>query len=301
MRLAHLAVQAGLPAGVLNVVPGLGHTVGRALGLHMDVDMLTFTGSTDVGKRVMQYSGQSNMKVIMAECGGKSPQIVFDDGVDLNVIADSIARSLLTNQGQICSIGTRLIVQRSIETALLDKLCERFQRIVMGNALDPKTTFGPVASAKQCARVMEYIGSAREEGAELVIGGSRALRESKGFFIEPTLFRCVPPSARIAREEIFGPVMVTTCFDREAEAIQIANDTDYGLAAYAWTAQIATGMRIMKSIRASIQINAAAPAGEGAGFATCYEPARQSGIGIEGGLTGMTSYLRRQRVAFNHG
>lgn len=300
LRIAQLALQAGLPPGVLNLVPGLGETVGRALALHMDVDMVTFTGSTDVGRLMLQYAGQSNLKVVMAECGGKSPQIVFGDGVDLDVAADTIARALLTNQGQICSVGSRLLVQQSIESSLVERIAARFERIVMGDASDPKTTFGPLASAKQCDRVMRYIDGAQRERAQLVAGGRRALQESGGFFVEPTVFRNVSPGARIAREEVFGPVLAVMSFRDAAEAIRIANSTTYGLAAYVWTADLSTGMQMMKGIRSTLWVNATSPVGEGAGPVACSEPAGLSGVGTESGLAGMQSYLRRQRVTFNH-
>ncbi|GFE83710.1 aldehyde dehydrogenase [Steroidobacter agaridevorans] len=301
LRLGQLALEAGLPRGVLNVVPGLGETVGQALGLHLDVDMVTFTGSTSVGKRMLQYAGQSNMKVVMTECGGKSPQIVFADGVDLNAAADSIAQHLLTNQGQICSVGSRLLVQRSIERAMIDKISARLGNAVMGDALDPKTTFGPLASAEQYARVMRYIKAAEDEGVQLVTGGRRALPETGGYFVEPTIFQNVSPQARIAQDEIFGPVLSVIPFDSEGDAIRIANDTIYGLAAYVWTANLSTGMRMAKGVRSTVFVNAVAPKNEGAGYATTYEPTAQSGIGAEGGLAGMESYLRRQLVWFSHG
>lgn len=301
IHLGHLALQAGVPPGVLNVVPGVGETVGRPLGLHGNVDMMTFTGSTEVGKRVLQYSGQSNMKVVLAECGGKSPHIVFDDGVDLDRAGEAIARMILTNQGQICSVGSRLLVQRSIEMALLDRVRARCKQIVMGNALDSNTTFGPLASGQQCERVMRYIESAHEEGAELFSGGRRILTETGGYFVEPTVFRAVAPTARISQEEIFGPVLSVVPFADEREAIRIANGTMYGLAAYVWTRDITTGMRMAQGIRSSVRINSVMPMGEGAGHATSYEPAGHSGVGTEGGLAGMESYLRRQRIWINHG
>jgi len=301
LRLAQLALDAGLPAGVVNVVPGLGHTVGKALGLHMDVDMLTFTGSTTVGKWMLQYSGQSNMKVVLAECGGKSPHVVFDDGVDLDAAADRIARLLLTNQGQVCSLGSRLLVQRSIEHAMLEKLQARVKNIVMGKAVEPATTFGPVVSARQCERVMSYIADAPGEGAELVVGGRRALEGSGGFFVEPTIFTGVAPQSRLAQEEIFGPVLAVTPFDDDEEAIRLANSTAYGLIAYVWTADLSRGMRMMKGIPSSIRINAAAPMGEGSGYAASNEPYRQSGVGAEGGMGGLEGYFRRQLVSFSHG
>jgi acyl-CoA reductase-like NAD-dependent aldehyde dehydrogenase len=300
IRLAQLALQAGLPPGVLNVVPGVGETVGRALGLHHDVDMMTFTGSTAVGKRMLQYSGQSNMKVVMTECGGKSPQIIFDDGVDLDAAACSVAQFLLTNQGQICSVGSRLLVQRAAEATVVEKILGHMRQIVMGNASDPLTTFGPVASAQQFARVMQYVDAAIADGAQLTLGGRRAMQDSGGYFIEPTLFRAVSPDARIAQEEIFGPVLSVIPFADEAEAVRIANGTLYGLLAYVWTANLSTGLRMAKSIKSSVIVNAAAAVGEGPGHAFSSEPTGQSGIGTEGGLAGMESYLRRHLIWFNH-
>jgi acyl-CoA reductase-like NAD-dependent aldehyde dehydrogenase len=300
VRLAELGLRAGLPPGVFNVVPGVGETVGRALGMHPGVDMISFTGSTDVGRRMLQYSGQSNMKVVLAECGGKSPQIVFDDGVDLDAAAESIARFLVTNQGQICSVGSRLLVQRSIEDALLGKVIAHTRAIRIGDALDPATTFGPLASATQCARITRHIELGRTQGAQLVAGGRRVLPESGGFFLEPTVFRDVRPGASLAQEEIFGPVLAVIAFEHEEEAARIANGTPYGLAAYVWTASLARGMRMAKAIRSSVRIHACAPRGEGAGHAASSEPVGQSGIGTEGGLAGIESYLRRQLVSFSH-
>jgi acyl-CoA reductase-like NAD-dependent aldehyde dehydrogenase len=300
MRLAQLALEAGLPPGVFNVVPGLGETVGRALALHMDVDMMTFTGSTEVGKTIMQYSGQSNLKVVMAECGGKSPQIVFADGMDLDVAAERIARSVLTNQGQICSAGTRVLAERSIQAPLLEKIATRMTAVAMGDALDLRTTFGPLASASQCARVIRYIESAKADSVRLVTGGRRALVETGGYFVEPTLFRDVSPNAPIAQQEIFGPVLSVIPFDDEAEAIRIANGTMYGLIAYVWTNDLSRGIRMAKAIRSSVLVNAAAPTGEGAGHMPSLEPTHQSGLGTEGGLAGLESYLRRQLISIYH-
>jgi acyl-CoA reductase-like NAD-dependent aldehyde dehydrogenase len=300
MRLAQLALQAGLPAGVLNVVPGLGKTVGRALGLHSDVDMVTFTGSTSVGKEMLQYAGQSNMKVVMAECGGKAPHVVFADVSNLDTVADHIACRLVTNQGQICSVGSRLLVERSIEAQFVERIVARAKEITIGDASDPKTTFGPLVSTQQCTRVMRYIEMGQTEGAQLVTGGRRVLSETGGYFVEPTIFRNVAPTAKIAQEEIFGPVLSVIPFDKEAEAIRIANATIYGLIAYAWTTDLSRAMRLVKGIGSSIMINATPPKGEGPGFAFSSEPAGQSGFGVEGGIPGMESYTRRQLVWINH-
>jgi len=183
---------------------------------------------------------------------------------------------------------------------MVEKITARLNPIKMGDALDPNTTYGPLVSAKQCARVMQYIETAQTDGAQLLVGGRRALQDSGGYFVEPTVFGKVSPHARIAQEEVFGPVLSVIPFDDEAEAVRIANGTMYGLAAYVWTTKISTGMRIAKGIRSSTWINAVAPAGEGAGHGYSSEPFGQSGLGAEGGLAGMESYLRRQLLCFNH-
>lgn len=301
LRLARLGLEAGLPPGVLNVVPGVGETVGRALGLHSAVDLLTFTGSTAVGKRMLEYSAQSNMKVVMAECGGKSPHVVFDDGVNLDAASQAIAQHLLVNQGQVCSVGSRLLVQRSIHDAMIEKISAHLEKIVIGNALDASTTFGPLVSEKQLSRVMRYIDGAQRERAELVTGGRRTLLDSGGYFIEPTVFSNVAPTSAIAQEEIFGPVLAVMPFEDEQQAIALANSTVYGLAAFVWSATLATGMRVAKAIRSSVLVNAVAPCGEGAGHALSSEPRRQSGIGTESGMAGLEGYLKRQILWFNHG
>ena len=300
IHLAQLALESGLPPGVLNVVPGLGETVGRALGLHPDVDMVAFTGSTAVGKQMLKYAGESNMKKVLAECGGKAPHVVFADIANLDAVADSIAQMLITNQGQICAVGSRLIVERSIEDQLLERIVPRVKSVIIGDALDSKTTFGPLASEGQCARVMHYIEVGQAEGATLVTGGQRALPDSGGYFVEPTIFRNVVPTSRIAQEEIFGPVLSVIPFDDEAEAIRLVNGTIYGLVAYAWTTDFSRAMRLMKGIRSSILINAAPPSGEGAGYAFSGEPHGQSGLGTEGGMPGLESYTRRQLAWINH-
>ena len=298
VRLVELGASAGLPDDVLTILLGAGETVGRAIGLHADVAMLAFTGSTAVGKLMLQYAGQSNMKTVIAECGGKSPQIVFDDGVDLDAAADSISGFLLANQGQVCSVGSRLLVQRSIQSALVERIADRMNSVIAGDALNPTTTFGPLASARQFDRVRGFIASAGE--AELVTGGYQILESSGGYFMAPTLFQNVDPASQLAQEEIFGPVLAVTPFDDEAEAIRLANGTRYGLAAYVWTADLARGLR-MKEIRSSVWIYASRATGGGAGHATPLEPYGQSGVGVEGGLAGIQSYMRRQTLAYHYG
>lgn len=301
MLLMELAIKSGLPPGVLNMVPGRGERVGRALGLHQGVDMVTFTGSTEVGKLMVQYSGQSNMKVIHSECGGKSPHIVFGDFEDLDTLSEHVALGILVNQGQLCVAGSRLIVHESIEAELVAKVVTRLKDIKAGDPLHPETTYGPLVNEAQLERVMKYISIGRKEGAELVLGGNQILQESGGYFIEPTLFKDVPPHASITQNEIFGPVLSVTSFTRVEEAIQLANATQYGLMAHVWTASLSTGMTVGKAINAGdVHVNSSAPEGEGAGLARSLEPFGESGIGVEGGVAGLEVYLRRQGLRFNH-
>ena len=297
LRLAELAIEAGVPAGVFNIVTGLGHTVGKALALHNDISMIAFTGSGRVGKLMQQYAGQSNMKTVIAECGGKSPQIVFADGVDLDAAAEGIANLIMLNSGQVCIAGSRLLVEESIEQPLLEKLKRLMSGYIAGDALCEKTNLGPLVSKQQLEKVLGYIYRGLQEGGELVLGGKRLLDKSAGYFIEPTIIRNVQSGSTIEQEEIFGPVLSVMTFNNEQEAIQQANNTCYGLAANVWTVSLARGMRMANAIPSTISINASAPSGAGAGHAAVSEPLGESGVGAEGGLAGLQSYSRRQLVS----
>lgn len=300
MRLAQLAIDAGIPPGVFNLVPGKGEIVGRALALHNEVDMVAFTGSTGVGKLMLQYAGQSNLKLVQAECGGKSPQIVFADFEDLDTVVDSVAQSILTNQGQICVAGSRLLVQKDIEVPLIEKVAERLKNIRAGDPLDQNTTYGPLVNQTQMERVLSYI-DAGTQSASLVCGGGRILQDSGGYFVEPTLFSGVDSQAKIAQEEIFGPVLSVTSFTDTEDAIRLANSTKYGLAAYAWTTNLSTGIRLSKGIHAGmVTINSSAIRGE-CSASRSVEPYGLSGVGVEHGKAGLETYLRRQVTWFNHG
>jgi acyl-CoA reductase-like NAD-dependent aldehyde dehydrogenase len=302
LLLARLAVEAGLPPGTLNILPGAGEIVGRALGEHMDVQMLAFTGSSAVGKLILQYAGKSNMKVVLAECGGKSPQIVFGDGLDLDAVATSVAQAMVLNQGQVCSVGSRLLVQDSIEELLTQKIIERLRSIVVGDPQATATTYGPLASREQFSKVRKYIANATEHGAHLAYGGGCLLEESGGYFIEPTVFVNVSERAPIAQEEIFGPVLSVMSFHSLEDAVRLANSTSYGLAAYVWTSQTATGLKLARAMQTAVTlINAATTPSAGPGHAFSGEPSRMSGVGIEGGMAGLESYLRRQTIWINHG
>ncbi len=300
--LAALALDAGLPPGTLNVVPGRGNIVGKALAEHMSVDMVTFTGSSVVGKRILEYAGRSNMKVVSAECGGKSPHIVFHDEIDLNMVAHHIAGALLLNQGQVCSLGSRLLVEHTIEDLLVAKILKRLELAVAGDPQLRTTTYGPIVSKAQLEKLLGYVASGKAEGADLVHGGAPMPERSGGYFFSPTVFTNVPPKSRISQEEIFGPVLSVLRFHDIDEAIELANGTCFGLAAYIWTSRTITSARLASELNSAYTIvNAAAPAGEGPGMGFSCEPFGLSGTGIEGGMAGLDSYSRKQTLWFNHG
>ncbi|MDT8895587.1 aldehyde dehydrogenase [Halomonas sp. I1] len=249
LRLAGLAREAGLPRGVFQVLPGFGHTVGKALALSMDVDCLAFTGSTGVGKQLMQYAGQSNLKKVFLECGGKSPNLVFADCKDLDKVAEHAAGAIFHNQGEVCIAGSRLLVENSIREAFVDKVLAAAERMQPGDPLDPESFMGAMVDQAQHERVLDYIRRGVEEGATLRVGGEATAVEGKGLFIPPTVFDGVTDAMAIGREEIFGPVLSVFGFDSEEEAVRLANDSDYGLAAGLWSQDIDRIMRVTRRLR----------------------------------------------------
>ncbi|WP_114391745.1 aldehyde dehydrogenase [Oleisolibacter albus] len=293
IRLGELALEAGLPPGVLNVVPGFGETAGQAIGRHMDVDMLTFTGSTEVGKYFMRYSGESNLKRVSLECGGKTPHIVMPDAADLDRAAQEAAGGIFFNQGEVCNAGSRLLVHESIKDEFLAKVIAYGRSWVPGDPLDPATRMGALVDSRQHERVLGYIAKGQQEGAELKCGGAAARTDSGGYYIQPTVFDGVSPGMTIAQEEIFGPVLSTLTFRSTEEAFRIANDTIYGLAAAIWTKDISVAMKAAKTIKAgSVWINCF-DAGD---ITTPFGGFKQSGFGRDKSLHALEKYTDLKSV-----
>jgi acyl-CoA reductase-like NAD-dependent aldehyde dehydrogenase len=248
LRIAGLASEAGLPDGVLQVLPGPGGSLGRHLALHDDIDGLTFTGSTEVGKQLMRYSGESNLKRTFLELGGKSPNIVFADA-NLEKAAALAAVAVFYNGGQTCTAGTRLIVEEGIREQFVEMVVAQSKNWMPGDPLDPTTTMGPMIDAAQLKTVADYVDIGQAEGASLVAGGKQVLAESGGNYHQPTIFDGVKNNMRIAQEEIFGPVMSVIGFKNAEEAVAIANDSIYGLAGAVWSNNINTAHRVAAAVR----------------------------------------------------
>ncbi|GAB3977885.1 aldehyde dehydrogenase family protein [Actinoallomurus acanthiterrae] len=250
LRLAELASEAGLPDGVLNVVPGLGPVAGAALGLHPDVDKIAFTGSTETGRRFLEYAARSNGKQVSLELGGKSPQVVLADAEDLSAAASAVAWGIFYNAGQTCNAGSRLLADARVMDDLLAEVVKVAEGIRPGDPLDPVTRMGAIVDQAQLDRVLGYVALGREEGGQVITGGDRVRAGSGGYFVAPTVLRDVRNDARVAQEEIFGPVLTATTFTSEEEAVRLANATRYGLAASVWTRRLGTAHRVARALRA---------------------------------------------------
>jgi aldehyde dehydrogenase (NAD+) len=297
LLMAEIMASAGLPKGVINVVPGPGPTAGAALAHHKDVDKITFTGSTITGKKIIEASA-SNVKRVAVELGGKSPDIVFADA-DLDLAARGAAMGCFNNTGQVCYAGTRLFVERSIYDDFVARVAAIGKELKIGNSIDPASQLGPLTSADQLDKVTNYFNIAHEEGAELISGGVRLGGDlAGGYFVPPTVLKNVTNDMRVAREEIFGPVLVAIPFDSEEEVIALANDTEYGLGSGVWTQNLGRAHRVARALHAGMT------------WTNCYavtDPsvtmtgAKQSGYGVKGGPWHIDEYLLNKSIWMNIG
>lgn len=296
LELVKLMDQCGFPAGVVNLITGTGLEVGEELTTNSMVDKVAFTGGTVTGKKIMQ-AATGNLKRTTLELGGKNPNIIFSD-CDMDMAIDGALFGAFANQGEVCSAGSRLIVERSIHKSILDGMLQKIPNIKLGHGLNPGVKMGPLVSGAHREKVESFIQIGINEGAKLICGGKRPVGKEfdNGYFLEPTIFDEVKPTMRIAREEIFGPVLSVIPFDTEDEAIRIANDTEYGLAAAVWTKDLTRAYRVTSQIRAGIL------------WVNHYHPThnempwggyKQSGIGRELGLYGIESYLEIKQVNIN--
>ena len=291
LLLAEICLEAGVPEGVVNVVTGFGEEAGAALAAHTDVDKIAFTGSTDVGKKILQAS-TGNLKRVTLELGGKSPNIVFGDA-NLRRAAKGSMMGVFTNSGQMCTAGTRILVEKAVHDEFVSSLVEAAQTMKVGPGLAEDTGMGPVVSAEQLERVTGYIDLGRSEGAEVAYGGERVEGMGDGYFVQPTIFTGVRNSMRIAQEEIFGPVAAVIEVDDVDHAIEVANDTMYGLAAAVWTTDLSTAHRVARGIRAgTVWVNTAGLYDPG----TSFGGYKQSGFGRELGLHSLDTYTQTKSV-----
>jgi gamma-glutamyl-gamma-aminobutyraldehyde dehydrogenase len=252
MRMAELALEAGLPPGVLNAVTGRGAVVGEALGLSMDVDTLVFTGSGATGRRLLEYSARSNLKRVYLELGGKSPNIVFADAPNLDEAAQVAAAGIFRNAGQVCVAGSRLLVEAAIHDDFVAAVAKATQAMRVGDPLDVTTAIGAVNSEPQLSANLGFVDTAIAEGGRIVTGGGRILQESGGYFMAPTIVTGVTPDATLAQKEVFGPILGVTPFTDEADAIRIANSTVYGLAGAVWTSNLGRAHRMIRAVRTGV-------------------------------------------------
>ena len=256
LRLAELALEAGIPPGVFNVVPGFGPEAGSPLAMHMDVDCIGFTGSTRVGKQIHVMAGQSNLKRAWTELGGKSPNIVFADCPDLDKAVEAAVGSIFFNQGESCNAPSRLFVEASIQDKFLEKAVALAPQFAPANPLDPATIMGAIVDKTQMDTVLRYVESGKTEGASLLFGGEQALTQSGGCYVQPTIFAGVNPGMTICREEIFGPVLSVLSFTDTAEVVRQANASVYGLQAAVWTRDINKAHGVARALRAgTVHVN----------------------------------------------
>jgi acyl-CoA reductase-like NAD-dependent aldehyde dehydrogenase len=296
MRLADLALEAGLPEGVFNVVSGRGLTAGKALALHRDVDFLGFIGSTEVGQLIMQYAGQSNLKGLLLECGGKTPQIVLDDLGDIEGLAEGLFKGFTYNSGQVCTSGSRILVPTSLYNRLMPLLLDRVKATHIGDPLDPATVMGPVATQYQCKRFDDALAGLGD-GDQLLAKG--VVSGDGGNQLAPHVFEATSVDSPLVQEEFFGPMSIVTPYKDEADALRIANATRFGLSATLWSSDIAACHRMTRGLRTGFVLvnRVPSPKMPDMRFLSC-EPFKMSGFGAQGGHAGLLSYTRLQTSLF---
>ncbi len=289
LRLAEVVHAAGVPVDALSVVPGLGPTAGAALGRHPDVDALGFTGSLEVGRRFLGYAGEAGLKAVSVEAGGKSPHVVFADAPDLDEAADTIAAGIFANAGQMCDAGSRLLVQRDVADALVERILTRLPAWEPGDPRDPTTRVGAIVEQRQLERVAGFVARATGDGARLRAGGEIAEPVPGGRYYRPTVLDRVDPASELFREEVFGPVLAVTTFDDADQAVALANGTPYGLAAAVWTRDLPTAADVASRIEAgSVFVNGY----DRAGLSVPFGGHRRSGIGVDRSLHAIEKHTR---------
>ena len=289
LRIAELAVEAGMPEGVFNVVPGFGPTAGKALGMHMDVDKLGFTGSTEVGRYFLSYSGQSNMKRVSLECGGKSPNIIFADAPDLDHAAKMAADGMFGNSGQVCDAPSRLLIEKSIKDEFLEKVSEYSKPWMPDDPFKPETLMGSIVDKTQTERILDYIDTGKNEGANVLTGGEQVKQDSGGYYISPTILKDVKNDMKVAKEEIFGPVLCSIDFENEDDALKIANDTNYGLNAIIWSNDLNKVHKLAKRIKSGKVLINSLSDGD---MSLPHGGYKQSGFGRDKSLEALDQYTQ---------
>ena len=250
LKLGEICLEAGLPPGTLNIVTGNGKQTGQALARHMDVDVLTFTGSGNTGRQLLEYSAQSNMKRIYQELGGKSPNIIFADAENLEEAAKVSTMGIFRNSGEVCVAGSRLLVEDKIHNEFLKLVSEYSQKLKIGDPLEIKNDVGAINSLSQLQSDLDFVEKAKSEGGNIEIGGNRILKSSGGFYMEPTIISSVKQDTEVFQNEVFGPILTVTAFSNEDEAIKLANGTDFGLASGIWTSNLSRAHKMVKKIKA---------------------------------------------------
>ena len=288
LKLAELAAEAGVPDGVLNVVTGQGSVVGKAMGLSMEVDVLAFTGSGPTGRRLLEYSSQSNMKRCYLELGGKSPNIIFSDAPALEQAAKVSAKAIFRKSGQVCVAASRLIIEVSIHDDFIKSVIENAEELQVGNPLDITSDIGAINSETQLISNLQFVDIAKTEGSQIAIGGNQILKNTGGYYMEPTVVTNVKPNSTLFKEEVFGPVLAVSRFKTEEEAVKLANGTEFGLSAGIWTSNLAKAHKMVSKVKAGVvNVNTYG----GADVTVPLSGVKQSGNGSDKSLHALDKYI----------